>query len=129
MLINTKPNIFQCILFNCRFPCLTVLAHTLIYQHDKYTSFEAQEMVDMYLADAYKACTHAQYAFASKGCQCQDKLHISTMLITLEKMAKFFAQNAIWINLDFEDNDLSRRESSPSSSEEGSPTRITLVPR
>ena len=105
-----------------------MLAHTLIYQHDKYTSFEAQEMVDTYLADAYKACAHAQYAFASKGCQCQDKLHISSMLITLEKMAKFFAQNAIWINLDFEDNN-SSRESSPTSSEEGSPTRITLVPR
>ena len=115
--------------FNSRFQSLSVLSHVLIFQHDStYTSFEAPDMIDMYLSDAYKACAHAQYAFASKGCQCQDKLHISSMLITLEKMAKFFAQNAIWINLDFEDNN-SSRESSSTSSEEGSPTRITLVPR
>ena len=107
-----------------------MLSHVLIFQHDStFTSFEAPEMIDMYLSDAYKACAHAQYEFACMGCKCQDKLDIPSVLKNLEDMAKFFAQYVIWINLDFEEPYSTRDASPASSSEDESSTSYTLVAR
>ena len=114
--------------YHSRFQSLSVLSHVLIFQHDStYTSFEAPDMIDMYLSDAYKACAHAQYAFAGMGCECQEKIDIPSVLKNLENMAKFFAQYVIWINLDFEKN-YTTGDSSPASSEDESST-YTLVTR
>lgn len=76
------------------YKCTAVWCHLILFQTDNNVKLDDAAKVHQLSHDAQSICPHSAHVM-----KCVDKPNVPAMIHTAEAMARFFAQNVIWIDV------------------------------